>query len=58
MVSEQLYNCPMGGMMYGLYGGYGTGMMVFSWITSLAVLGLIAAGIYWLVKSANKKGRK
>jgi len=58
MVSEQLYNCPMGGMMYGFYGGYGTGMMIFSWLTGLLVIGLLAAGIYWLIKSANKKGKK
>lgn len=52
-------NCPYGGgygmmgMMSG-YGGYGTGM-VFSWVLYLAILALIIAGIYWLVKSVNKK---
>lgn len=49
------YVCSMAGMMYGQYG---TGAMLLSWLTGLAVLGLIAAGIYWLIKSANKKERK
>lgn len=53
--AQEQYNCPMnGGMMYGLYGGYGTGMMFFSWITYLLVIALIIAGIYWLIKNANK----
>ncbi len=55
-LAQEQYNCPIGGgMMYGLYGGYGTGMMLFSWITSILVIALIIAGIYWLIKSANKK---
>ncbi len=54
-VSAQSYgSCPMGGVG-GIYGGYGTGMMVFSWITYILVIGLIVAGIYWLIKSANRK---
>lgn len=52
MVSEQLYGCTMGGMMYGQYG---LGLGILGWITSLLVIGLLAAGIYWLIKSANKK---
>lgn len=43
------------GMMSGLTGSYGSGMMIFSWITYLLVIGLIIAAIYWLIKSANKK---
>jgi len=55
IVSAQTYeNCPMGGMMYGLYGGYGSGMMIFSWITYLLVIVLVIAAIYWLIKSANR----
>lgn len=50
------YNCPMGGgMMYGLYGGYGSGMMFLSWITYTLFILLIIAGIYWLFKNANKR---
>ncbi|MEK6886101.1 MAG: hypothetical protein AABX17_03990 [Nanoarchaeota archaeon] len=49
------YSCPMGGMMYGAFGGYGTGMMFFSWIIYVLVIILIIAAIYWLVKSANHK---
>ena len=45
-------SCPIGGMMYGQYG---LGMGILGWLTTLAVLGLIGAGIYWLIKSANKK---
>ena len=53
-VAAQDYNCPMGGMMYGVYGGYGTGMMFLYWLLYLAVIALIIAGIYWLIKSAGK----
>jgi hypothetical protein len=44
--------CPMGGMMYG---NYGSGFMILSWITYLLVITLVIAAIYWLIKSANKK---
>ena len=54
--AQSTYNCPMGGgMMYGMYGGYGSGMMVFSWVTYLLVIVLIIAAIYWLIKSANRR---
>jgi hypothetical protein len=46
------YTC---GMMNGLYGGYGSGIMVLSWLTWLLAAGLMTAGIYWLIKSANKR---
>lgn len=48
-------NCPMGGMMGGVYGNYGYGAMTLSWVLYLLVIALIVAAIYWLVKSANKK---
>jgi len=51
-VSAQTYNCPMGGMMYGQYG---LGLGILSWVISLLFIGLIIAAIYWLIKSANKK---
>ena len=50
--AQEQYNCPMGG---GIYGGYGTGMMLFSWVTYLLVIALIVAGIYWLIKNANRR---
>lgn len=54
--AQEQYNCPMGsGMMSGLYGGYGSGFAVLSWITYILVIALIIAGIYWLIKNANKK---
>ena len=54
--AQEQYNCPMGGgMMYGLYGGYGSGMMFLSWITYVLFIVLIIAGIYWLFKNANRK---
>lgn len=54
--AQEQYNCPMGGgMMYGLYGSYGTGFMLLSWITYILITALIIAGIYWLIKNANKK---
>ncbi len=42
---------------YGGYGysGYGSGMMFLGWITYLLTIALIIAGIYWLVKTANRK---
>ncbi len=55
LASAQIYNCPASGMMGGLYGGYGSRMMVLSWLTYLLVIALIIAAIYWLIKSANKK---
>jgi uncharacterized membrane protein len=46
----------MGSMMYQMiYGGYGFGFAILSWITSLLFIALIVAVIYWLVKSANRK---
>lgn len=54
--AQEQYNCPMGGgMMYGIYGGYGGGMMLFSWITYLLIITLVVAAIYWLIKNANRK---
>ena len=47
-----VYNCPMGGLMYGQYG---LAPGILSWIISLLIIGLLGAGIYWLIKSANKK---
>lgn len=51
-VSAQSYSCPMAGMMYGQYGA---GLGILSWVISLLVIGLIIAAIYWLIKSANRK---
>ncbi|MDP2925086.1 MAG: hypothetical protein Q8N99_01815 [Nanoarchaeota archaeon] len=39
------------GMMYGNYPGFA----ILGWITYILFIGLIIAGIYWLIKSANKK---
>jgi hypothetical protein len=51
-----VYDYSMGSMMYQMmYGGYGFGFAILSWITSLLVIGLIIAAIYWLIKSANRK---
>ncbi len=47
-------SCPMGGTYGMMSGGYGLGSMLFGWVTYLLVIGLIIAGIYWLIKSANK----
>ena len=49
-------SCPMGGSTYGMMsGGYGSGFMLFGWVTYILVIALIVSAIYWLVKSANKK---
>ena len=41
-------------MMSGI-GGYGYGMATLAWVTYILIIGLIIAGIYWLVKSATRK---
>jgi len=41
-------------MMAG-YGGYNAGAVLLSWITYLLTIALMIAGIYWLVKTANRK---
>lgn len=50
--AENNYGCRM---MYGLYGNYGSGFAILSWITFILFIALIIAAIYWLIKSANKK---
>ena len=46
------YANTMAGMMYGQFGiGFG----ILGWVTSLLFIGLLGAGIYWLIKSANSK---
>lgn len=42
-------NCGM------MYGGSGTTFTILSWITTILLIALIGSGIYWLIKSANKK---
>ncbi len=53
--AQQQYNCQIGGIGGMMYGGYGSGFMILGWITYLAVLALIIVGVYWLIKSANKR---
>jgi hypothetical protein len=60
-------NSGYGGMMsggYGMmgmmsmmtgYGGYNAGAVLLGWITYLLTIALMIAGIYWLVKTANRK---
>lgn len=55
MAITEIYNCPMGGMMGGFYGNYGSSMMVLSWLTYILFIALIVAAIYWLIKSASRK---
>ena len=54
MVVSEAYNCPMGGMMGGFYGGYGSTATVFSWLMFILFVTLIIAAIYWFIKSAKK----
>lgn len=37
------------------YGAYNSGTILLSWVTYLATIALMIAGVYWLVKTANKK---
>ena len=49
-------SCQAGyGMMGSLYGSYGSTFMILSWITYVSFIALIIAGIYWLIKSANRR---
>ena len=53
-------NGGMGGMtgmmnMMTGYGGYNAGAVLLSWITYSLTIALMIAGIYWLVKTANRK---
>ncbi|GEM_PF-1301309 len=54
-------NGGMGGMMgmmqmmSGGYGSYNGGTVLLSWITYLLTITLMIAGIYWLIKTANRK---
>ncbi len=43
------------GMMGMMGGSYGYGMMFFGWLTWVLVIVLIVAGIYWLVRTANRR---
>ncbi len=56
--SAQDYNCPSGGMMYGFSGGYGYGIMLFSWITGLLIIIALVLAIIWLVKQITKEKKK
>jgi len=53
LVSAQSYNgCNMAGMMYG---SYGSGIMLFSWLIGLAILVALVLFIVWLIKQVQKK---
>jgi hypothetical protein len=50
MVYNNIYGCPM----FGNYLGFGINP---SWVVYILIIGLLVAGIYWLIKSANRKTR-
>lgn len=49
--SDRFYGCPM----FGYNASYGTSYMFLNWIIYALVIVLIVAGIYWIIKSANKR---
>lgn len=49
---ESYWGCGMGGMMTGVYGGFG---MAFGWFISLLVLVALVLLIFWLIKQIQKK---
>ena len=60
LASAQTYNCPMGSSGFGgfgsmMYGGYGYGAMLISWLIGLAVLIALVLLIVWLVKKVQEK---
>lgn len=46
-------SCPM--MSYGLYGGYGTTVMIVSWVISILIIVFLGLGIFYVLKNMNKK---
>lgn len=46
------FGCPM---MGGMYGGYGVGIMLFSWSFAILVLVALVLLIIWLIKQIQKK---
>jgi uncharacterized membrane protein len=42
-------------MMYGMYGGYGPGTMLFSWILGILILVALVLLIVWLIKRIQNK---
>lgn len=57
-VSAQTYSCPMGnsGLVGGMmYGSYGSGWLIFTWILGILMLVALILLIFWLFKQINKK---
>ncbi|MEK6960054.1 MAG: hypothetical protein AABX47_02700 [Nanoarchaeota archaeon] len=50
--AQQDFSCPGYGMMYG---GYGTGGVIFSWLLGLLTVVALALLIAWLVKQLQKR---
>ena len=44
-----------GGMMSMMYGGYGSGMMLFGWIYGILILVALILLIMWLFKQIQRK---
>ncbi len=44
-----------GGMMGMMYGGYGSGMMLFGWLYGILILVALVLLIVWLVQQIQKK---
>ena len=44
-----------GGMMDMMYGGFGSGMMLFGWLYGILILVALVLLIAWLVKQIQKK---
>jgi len=51
-VSADVGNCNMAGMMYG---SYGLGLGIFSWLFGLLILIALILFIVWLIKQIQKK---
>lgn len=50
--AQQDFSCPGYGMMYG---GYGTGGVLFSWLLGLLTVVALALLIAWLIKQLQKR---
>ena len=48
-------SCPMGGYGNMMYGGYGAGAMLVSWLIGILFVVALVLAIVWLAKQISKK---
>lgn len=53
--AQTAYNCLMGGYGNMMYGGYGTGAILISWLIGVLFVIALVLAIIWLTKQIGKK---